>query len=176
MYFFPVQGKIPKNNFGNIDLYVPSMLPEGAVHIPCESPSFQPPKTHVRARLLLQSKALQNSLVNLDLISRKQLYVTHSSNPEKAKTYLLKTGFEFKKRRAFPILEGVVVAQENEAMLLEVRLTFLPFSFVCFNKTTPNRHIGKRRKKRREKPRSNATSASLNIGRGSYRVCGSGSG
>ncbi|KAJ7728837.1 hypothetical protein DFH07DRAFT_757131 [Mycena maculata] len=29
-----VDGKIPKNNFGNIDLYVPSMLPAGAVHIP----------------------------------------------------------------------------------------------------------------------------------------------
>jgi len=30
-----VQGKVPKNNFGNIDLYVPSMLPKGASHIPC---------------------------------------------------------------------------------------------------------------------------------------------
>ncbi|KAJ7274130.1 hypothetical protein C8J57DRAFT_1506245 [Mycena rebaudengoi] len=29
-----VDGIIPKNNFGNIDLYVPSMLPAGAVHIP----------------------------------------------------------------------------------------------------------------------------------------------
>ncbi|CAE6536388.1 unnamed protein product, partial [Rhizoctonia solani] len=29
-----VNGKIPTNDFGNIDLYVPSMLPEGAVHIP----------------------------------------------------------------------------------------------------------------------------------------------
>ncbi|KAI0064088.1 Rad4-domain-containing protein [Artomyces pyxidatus] len=29
-----VDGKIPKNDFGNIDLYVPSMLPAGAVHIP----------------------------------------------------------------------------------------------------------------------------------------------
>lgn len=27
-------GKIPKNAFGNIDVYVPSMIPEGAVHIP----------------------------------------------------------------------------------------------------------------------------------------------
>lgn len=27
-------GKIPKNEFGNIDVYVPSMIPEGAVHIP----------------------------------------------------------------------------------------------------------------------------------------------
>ena len=32
-----MQGKVPKNNFGNIDLYVPSMLPKGAVHIPCQS-------------------------------------------------------------------------------------------------------------------------------------------
>ena len=31
-----LQGKVPKNDFGNIDLYVPSMLPEGGVHIPCE--------------------------------------------------------------------------------------------------------------------------------------------
>jgi len=29
-------------------------------------------------------------------------------------------GFEFKKRRALPIIEGVVVAAENEAVLLEV--------------------------------------------------------
>lgn len=27
------QGKVPKNNFGNIDLFVPSMLPAGAVHL-----------------------------------------------------------------------------------------------------------------------------------------------
>ncbi|GAA5905976.1 hypothetical protein JCM5296_001306 [Sporobolomyces johnsonii] len=31
----PVEdGKVPKNMFGNIDLFVPSMLPEGAVHLP----------------------------------------------------------------------------------------------------------------------------------------------
>ncbi|ORX95525.1 Rad4-domain-containing protein [Basidiobolus meristosporus CBS 931.73] len=29
-----VDGKIPKNKFGNIDLYKDSMLPEGAVHLP----------------------------------------------------------------------------------------------------------------------------------------------
>lgn len=28
-----IQGKIPKNDFGNIDLYVPSMLPAGAIHL-----------------------------------------------------------------------------------------------------------------------------------------------
>ncbi|KAK0744975.1 hypothetical protein B0T21DRAFT_95887 [Apiosordaria backusii] len=31
----PIQdGKIPKNEYGNIDLFVPTMCPEGAVHIP----------------------------------------------------------------------------------------------------------------------------------------------
>ncbi|KAG1295059.1 hypothetical protein G6F62_001031 [Rhizopus arrhizus] len=29
-----VDGKVPKNSFGNIDLFVPEMLPAGAVHIP----------------------------------------------------------------------------------------------------------------------------------------------
>ncbi|KAF8610433.1 Rad4-domain-containing protein [Ceratobasidium sp. AG-I] len=29
-----IDGKIPTNGFGNVDLYVPTMLPEGAVHVP----------------------------------------------------------------------------------------------------------------------------------------------
>lgn len=37
-------------------------------------------------------------------------------------TEIRQTGFEFKKRRAFPVISGVVVASENEEMLLEVRL------------------------------------------------------
>jgi len=32
-------GIIPKNAYGNIDLFVDSMLPEGAVHLPCISPN-----------------------------------------------------------------------------------------------------------------------------------------
>jgi xeroderma pigmentosum group C-complementing protein len=30
-----VDGKIPTNSFGNIDLYAPTMLPAGAVHLAC---------------------------------------------------------------------------------------------------------------------------------------------
>jgi xeroderma pigmentosum group C-complementing protein len=30
------KGYIPQNSFGNIDLYVPTMLPDGAIHLPCE--------------------------------------------------------------------------------------------------------------------------------------------
>lgn len=38
-----MQGKVPKNRFGNIDLYVPSMLPKGAAHIPCACAFVCPP-------------------------------------------------------------------------------------------------------------------------------------
>lgn len=32
-----MQGVIPQNSFGNIDVYAPTMLPGGAVHLPCQS-------------------------------------------------------------------------------------------------------------------------------------------
>ncbi|KAK0187785.1 hypothetical protein F5146DRAFT_1060756 [Armillaria mellea] len=77
-----VDGKVPKNDFGNIDLYVPTMLPRGAVHVPF--------------------KGVQKLAKKLGLDYAEAV-----------------TGFEFKKRRAFPVLEGVVVAAENEQVLLD---------------------------------------------------------
>ncbi|KAG6885649.1 hypothetical protein C0993_011783 [Termitomyces sp. T159_Od127] len=77
-----VDGQVPKNNFGNIDLYVPSMLPFGAVHVPFKG---------------------------VAKIAKKMGFDFAEAV----------TGFEFRKRRAFPVLEGVVVAQENESALLE---------------------------------------------------------
>jgi xeroderma pigmentosum group C-complementing protein len=35
-----VNGRVPKNDFGNLDIYVPSMVPEGGIHLPCKSPDF----------------------------------------------------------------------------------------------------------------------------------------
>ncbi|KAG6836082.1 hypothetical protein H0H93_011588 [Arthromyces matolae] len=81
-----VDGKVPKNNFGNIDLYVPSMLPRGAVHVP----------------YLMTVKGVAKIAKKLGFDFAEAV-----------------TGFEFKKRRAFPVIEGVVIAQENEAALLE---------------------------------------------------------
>ncbi|KAH7885453.1 hypothetical protein F5I97DRAFT_2033703 [Phlebopus sp. FC_14] len=78
-------GKIPKNDFGNIDLYVPSMLPEGAVHIPF--------------------KGVAKIAKKLGLDYAEAV-----------------TGFEFKKRRAYPVLEGIVVAAENENVIVEAYL------------------------------------------------------
>ncbi|KAF7298687.1 hypothetical protein MIND_00815900 [Mycena indigotica] len=77
-----VDGVIPKNNFGNIDLYVPSMLPAGAVHIPYKG----------TAKIA------------------KQLGFDYAEAV---------TGFEFRSRRATPIIVGIVVATDNEGTILE---------------------------------------------------------
>ncbi|KAH9931640.1 Rad4-domain-containing protein [Epithele typhae] len=77
-----VDGKVPKNDFGNLDLYVPSMLPAGAVHLPYKG----------TAKIA------------------RQLGFDYAEAV---------VGFEFRKRRAFPVVTGVVVAAENESALLE---------------------------------------------------------
>jgi xeroderma pigmentosum group C-complementing protein len=41
-----VNGQVPKNSFGNIDLFVPSMVPDGGVHIPRKYISFSTATTH----------------------------------------------------------------------------------------------------------------------------------
>jgi xeroderma pigmentosum group C-complementing protein len=75
-------GKIPRNAFGNIDVYVPTMVPKGAVHVP------------------LRGTARICRKLNIDYAEAC-------------------TGFEFGKQRAVPVLTGVVVAQENEDMLID---------------------------------------------------------
>ncbi|KXL44382.1 hypothetical protein M433DRAFT_261475 [Acidomyces richmondensis BFW] len=73
-------GIIPKNAFGNMDVYVPTMVPKGAVHIPLKGTAK---------------------------ICRK-LEIDYAEAC---------TGFEFGKQRAVPVLTGVVVAAENEALV-----------------------------------------------------------
>jgi xeroderma pigmentosum group C-complementing protein len=73
---------IPKNVFGNIDVYVPSMIPKGAVHIP------------------LRSTAKVCKRLGIDFAEAC-------------------TGFEFGKQRAVPVLTGVVVAEENEDLIID---------------------------------------------------------
>lgn len=77
----PIQnGVIPKNEYGNIDCFVPSMVPQGAVHIPWRG----------TVRIC------------------KKLGVDYAEAV---------TGFEFGSKMAVPIIEGVVVAAENEDLV-----------------------------------------------------------
>ncbi|KAF7128604.1 hypothetical protein CNMCM5793_003392 [Aspergillus hiratsukae] len=73
-------GIIPKNEYGNIDCFVPSMVPRGAVHIPW-------PGT---VRIC------------------KKLGIDYAEAV---------TGFEFGSKMAVPVIQGVVVASENEDLL-----------------------------------------------------------
>jgi len=59
---------------------------------------------------------------------------------------LFQTGFEFKNITHFLILEGVVVAQENEALLLDVRLSLSFPVPLSQQDNTKTRHTGKWKK------------------------------
>ncbi|KAK2740741.1 hypothetical protein FQN57_005973 [Myotisia sp. PD_48] len=78
-------GVIPKNAYGNIDCFVSSMVPRGAVHIPW------------------------NGTVRVC----KKLGVDYAEAV---------TGFEFGSKMAVPVIEGVVVAAENEGLVKDAWL------------------------------------------------------
>lgn len=80
------------------------------------------------------------STIFVDLVPRAEeawvaVTVIRSSCPSACATsdvFLpIQTGFEFKKRRAFPVITGVVVAAENESALLEVRVCPVRERGVC---------------------------------------------
>ncbi|KAE8350892.1 Rad4 transglutaminase-like domain-containing protein [Aspergillus coremiiformis] len=73
-------GIIPKNEYGNIDCFVPSMVPRGAAHIPWSG----------TVRVC------------------KKLGIDYAEAV---------TGFEFGSKMAVPVIEGVVVAAENEDLV-----------------------------------------------------------
>ncbi|TIA90439.1 hypothetical protein E3P99_01568 [Wallemia hederae] len=76
-----VDGRVPKNKFGNIDLYTPTMLPQGGAHLP------------------------QKGIAKI----AKKLGVDYGEAV---------TGFEFRQRKANPVLTGIVVdATQKEAVV-----------------------------------------------------------
>jgi len=75
-------GIIPKNAYGNMDCFVPSMVPRGAVHIPL----------------------------------RKTMTICKRLGIQYAEAV---TGFEFGNKRAVPVITGVVVAAENEDLVID---------------------------------------------------------
>ena len=75
-------GRIPKNSYGNIDCFVPTMVPMGAVHIPL----------------------------------RKTVMICKKLGIDYAEAV---TGFEFGNKMAVPVIEGVVVSKEHEALVID---------------------------------------------------------
>ncbi|ORZ21712.1 hypothetical protein BCR42DRAFT_488737 [Absidia repens] len=77
-----IDGKIPKNNYGRVDLFTPDMLPEGGAHI------------------------------QIDGVGKiaKQLGIDYAE---------ALVDFEFVRGRSVPLVNGIIVAKENEFILLE---------------------------------------------------------
>ncbi|CAG8644740.1 13994_t:CDS:10 [Ambispora leptoticha] len=77
-----IDGKIPVNKYGNVDMFKPSMCPIGAVHIPI--------------------RGIAKVAKKLEIEFAEAV-----------------TGFNFQCHRCAPIIEGIVVAKENEEIVLE---------------------------------------------------------
>ncbi|KAI0396603.1 Rad4-domain-containing protein [Xylariaceae sp. FL0594] len=80
-----VDGRVPKNRYGNLDLYVPSMVPEGGVHIVDDDDDDEQQKLATRAAFTL----------GIDYAPAL-------------------TGFRFSGRKGTAVIRGVVVAAEHE--------------------------------------------------------------
>lgn len=93
---------MPRNAYGNVNLFTPEMLPEGAAHIPSKKRDAFP----------YQSRNLiANTLVNGVAKIAKKLGIDYAEAI---------VDFEFVKKRSIPVMNGIVVAAENEEIILEV--------------------------------------------------------
>ncbi|OAD01389.1 hypothetical protein MUCCIDRAFT_124847, partial [Mucor lusitanicus CBS 277.49] len=77
-----VDGKLPKNAYGSIDLFTPDMLPLGAAHIPIKG---------------IAKLARKLGIDYADAV----------------------VDFEFVKMRAVPVMDGIIVAEQEKWVLLE---------------------------------------------------------
>ncbi|KAJ3086357.1 hypothetical protein HK102_013236 [Quaeritorhiza haematococci] len=85
-----VDGKIPKNSYGNIEMFHPNMLPPGAAHL----------------RLSGVGKIAKR--LGIDYASAVDFLFAP-----------VKVGFEFHHNQSTPVVEGIVVAKEFEELLKE---------------------------------------------------------
>ena len=100
-----VNGVIPKNKYNNMDLFKPSMLPPGASHI---------------TEVLLQSHLIdamkgENPFENVDVAEVRMPSMKRMARSLGIDFAEAVVGFEVHGGRSVPTINGIVVAQENEA-------------------------------------------------------------
>jgi xeroderma pigmentosum group C-complementing protein len=86
-----VDGQVPKNSYGNLDIFVPSMIPVGGIHIPG------------MFRVIITGRWL---LTNIDDEASRVARLLGIDYADAL------TGFEFRGRHGTAILKGIVVAVE----------------------------------------------------------------
>lgn len=99
-----INGRIPKNAYNNVDLYRPSMLPSGAVHLTDSNLT-----RHLAPGLIDTLRAATVRLPSLKRLARKL-------DIDCAEAVV---GFEYHGGRSVPTLDGVVVAEEHEEAMRE---------------------------------------------------------
>ncbi|KAI3639746.1 hypothetical protein MIR68_002440 [Amoeboaphelidium protococcarum] len=97
-----VNGIIPKNKYGNMDLFREEMLPEGAFHIS---------ERYLWRKL---PKSLKNASADVRLPTMKR--VAQDCNIEFAEAVI---GFEYHGGRSVPSVDGIVVAEDKVAEFVE---------------------------------------------------------
>lgn len=86
-----VKGRVPKNTYGNLDVYVPSMVPKGGVHI--------------QGKLGLLRMAM---LTELDISASRAARLLGVDYADAV------TGFEFRGRHGTAVIKGIVAAAEYQ--------------------------------------------------------------
>lgn len=92
-----INGIIPKNKYGNMDLFLPSMLPQGAAHVK-ESE--------------LMMRAANVPRIPLRGLSLKR--IARLSGIDFADAVV---GFDYHGGRSIPVTDGIIVASENQDMV-----------------------------------------------------------
>ena len=90
-----IDGRVPKNVYGNLDIYVPSMVPKGGMHLPCE---FSLLLHDLRSFCADPDAARAARVIGIDYADAV-------------------TGFEFKGRHGTAVVKGIVAASEYQAAL-----------------------------------------------------------
>ncbi|XP_063901155.1 DNA repair protein complementing XP-C cells-like isoform X2 [Zophobas morio] len=93
-------GTVPLNRFGNVELFQPSMLPIGCVHIDL-------PRAEELAKRL-------GKVVYLDRLTCRQVPTVLDVFYGRALT-----GFQFRKENTIPVINGIVVCKEDAIFLME---------------------------------------------------------
>lgn len=105
-------GKVPRNEYGNVELFVPDMLPTGTVHLRRKICSHVSPQ-NMTDFLTVMMKI--NYLYTLYIVPGL-LRISRKLDIDCAPALV---GFEYVKGGSRPMYDGFIVCQEFEAVLLD---------------------------------------------------------
>ncbi|KAL5036273.1 hypothetical protein RTP6_003858 [Batrachochytrium dendrobatidis] len=111
-----IDGIIPRNDFGNIEIFHPRMIPRGAVHI--RGTQIGVDSLSIK-RMVLNRICVDLSFV---LVGKGACHIAKQLEIDYASAI---TGFQFGRGKPIPLLDGIIVTAENGEIILEVSIYLL---------------------------------------------------